>query len=617
MKKSRKAQQLVEFVLVAPVIMAILVVIVEIGYAINTKISLGESIKSSIPALNQLYNQSNTEAAKLELVRSTLETSIKGYFDSHNLPNSDSISVSITEPANSQTAVVTAIYSYEPVFKLPNLFNSQLIPDKYTFSSSQVISKSLLSAGTFNSPLSTYDLSSFGKTNGNLDSRTSALINSTIDGIDFRSKLAILLSFKTTNGDSAYKYARLVNWWGEDLLPQNELIDITTGTLAIKSPYYNGGNWFDSKVPYTWAITALGFTQAIFTKTDLAASGNPIYNGRRLLFSSSDFNDNLGVSWCDQGASYMGTCSGDVSGTTLDNYGKRGLSLFYDTSNDAYGTFDNAVWSTTTAASDPKYVKSAVYTNAANNFILRLFIPNNAVAPTDSQNGYKSSFSIDNNGQLAAAGTAVNIQDLYLDNDGDSIPNAWDKDPEYIDIDGNDKIDGTQASVLTKVTDLPTAKTTAQLAVGQSYDSTVNGNVICSGASTAKVYYKVTANSAVTFAADSIIVPYRMASPFTTSGAAKVSTLKTPYVPSFDNVDLNKVTFNKITRTAGNPCTEVTQALGTFIYYNTNNNLYRKMPSWIDNPAPLMTYFYNMSTGIKELDQLNQSAFINKVSQTR
>lgn len=609
MKKNRKAQQLVEFVLVAPVLIMILVVIVEVGYAINTKISLGESIKLSIPALNQLYNQTSSKEIKLETMRASLEESMKNYFDSHNLPNSDSIKVSIVDPTNSFTAVVTATYSYEPIFTLPNLFDIQIIPDSYNFSSSQVISKSLLSESTFNSALSSYDLSSFGKSTGLFDSRTSALRSYNIGSVDFRNNLAILLSFKLNNGDPEYKYARLFNWWGEDLLPQNEIIDITTGNLAIKSPYYSGGSWIDTKIPYTWIISGLGFTQAIFTKTE-----NPLYSNNRLLLSGSDIKDNLTISWCDQGSSTSGLCSGDISGTSIDNYGKRGLSLLYNSVSDAYGTFDNAICSV--ASTEAKPVKSIIIPNEALNFILRLYLPSSALKPNDSKNGYSASFFIDTNGQLSTSGTSTAIQDVYLDNDGDAIPNAWDTAPDYVDIDGNLKIDGEQASISSEIIDLPTNKTVAELSVGQVFNSSVNGNVLCSGISTPKVYYIITSNSSIS-SMDGISVPYRTASPFNINGTAKTSTLNTPYIPSFDSVDLNKISYNKITRTTGNPCAESTQALGTFIYYNKSNILSRKMTSWAENSVPKNTYFYNTSTSTSENNLLNTSAFKYKVSVTR
>lgn len=616
MRKNKKAQQLVEFVLVAPVLIVILVVIVELGYAINTKITLAEAIKASVAITNQLYNQSSTESQKEETIRNSIENYLKNYFDSHNLPDSDSISVILTRASGSQTAIVTAKYSYKPVFVLPNILGNTIIPAKYTFSSSQVISESLLSASTLNSPLSTLDLSSFGKTAGNLDGRTSALINKNINGIDFRTKLAILLSFKISSSDPSYKYARLFNWWGEDLLPSNLLIDITTGNLVVKTPYCNGGNWIDTQIPYTWVISALGFTQGLYVKTDISFTENPLNVNRRLLLSSPNSNDNLNVSWCDQDIASKGSCDGDISTSSIDNYGKRGLSLLFDNVNDAFGTFDFASWTSTSGINDPKPVKFYIFENNTYNFILRLFLPNNAVKPNDTSNGYKSTFYLNSNGQLATSGTNVVIQDVYLDNDGDFIPNAWDNDPGYIDIDGNKKIDGEQSSISTKFTDLPTNISTSSMSVGSSFDLPLNGNVLCSGVSTIKEYYTVTSNAAIT-SADLITVPFRTASPFSINGTAKTTSTNTPYIPSFEELNLNKISFQKNTRISGNPCTINAQNVGTFIYYNKNNTLSRKMPTWFENPAPLTTYFYNIATANKEVNDLYNQAFKYKVSQTR
>ncbi|MCK7484508.1 MAG: hypothetical protein MZU97_02380 [Bacillus subtilis] len=51
---------------------------------------------------------------------------------------------------------------------------------------------------------------------------------------------------------------RLFNWWGEDLLPPGVMINLSTGYLMFKSPYYNSGDWTDSTIPYVWILTAAG-----------------------------------------------------------------------------------------------------------------------------------------------------------------------------------------------------------------------------------------------------------------------------------------------------------------------------------------------------------------------
>ena len=52
--RSRKAQQLIEFALVVPILMMFLFIIIEVGMAINARMTLSEAVKSALVEVNNL-----------------------------------------------------------------------------------------------------------------------------------------------------------------------------------------------------------------------------------------------------------------------------------------------------------------------------------------------------------------------------------------------------------------------------------------------------------------------------------------------------------------------------------------------------------------------------------
>ncbi|MDD3149304.1 MAG: TadE/TadG family type IV pilus assembly protein, partial [Candidatus Gastranaerophilales bacterium] len=328
------AQQLVEFVMVLPIIVTAIMIIIEIGFTLNARMTLSESVKMSLTKLNQLYMQASVdETTKIGNIESELENFIKDYFDDHNLPNSDTIQVNITKISGSNTSLITAVYQYSPAFTLPNILGSRLIPEYYTLSSAQSINTVLLEENNFSSTLSTKDLSSFGKSTTSYDPRTSLIKNTNISGIaptEIKKHIAFLVGFI-----SNYDYAKLVNWYGQDLLPPNLRINIDTGYLEVKSPYFNSGNWLDTKIPYTHVLTSLGFSQAIYAKMDDLSN----WPSTKLDLTSSNSSENLGIKWCNQPG--YGDCDDDISDSEIDNLNKRGLSFLFGSLAKGYGSLDN------------------------------------------------------------------------------------------------------------------------------------------------------------------------------------------------------------------------------------------------------------------------------------
>jgi len=417
MRKYRKAQHLVEFALVTPVIIIIFLFIVEIGFIISTKIALAEAVRDNLSKVNELAGNSKTD------IKISLENSIKTYISSHNLPNSNTITVDIFEPTvndGEETALVCVNYKYHSFLNFLDFSGQNIFPAEFNFSSYQVINSSLLKNNDYSSAFSSADLDSFSKD-------SSILTNQTIDGMDFRYMVGFLIGFDIFSGTDDYNYARLFNWWGDDLLPPNLAINVQTGHLEVKSPYYNGGDWFDTKIPYTWVFSSLGLTHVMYSKIN----NNPAFVNYKLNLANPDTAFNLNIPLFGQGT-YEYT--GDI--TVSDNVDRRAFTSSFD-GIDSFGSFDPI--SSLGIAKDN--LKNYTF-NYNDKYVLKLSVPCNT-RPEDSYNGYRFKFGLVN-GMYDPSGASVDIIDCYIDSDGDGIPDAWDGDPQYPDADGNGIPDGEQ-----------------------------------------------------------------------------------------------------------------------------------------------------------------------------
>ena len=71
---------------------------------------------------------------------------------------------------------------------------------------------------------------------------------------------------------------------------------------------------------------------------------------------------------------------------------------------------------------------------------------NNANGPLYT--AYRWDFNLNTNtGVLAAGGPNTDITQVYIDSDGDGVPDAWDDQPDMFDADGNGVPDGLQDNV--------------------------------------------------------------------------------------------------------------------------------------------------------------------------
>lgn len=613
--RSKKAQQLVEFALVAPIFLTIVVLIIELGFAINTRETIAEAVKSSVMQSNELSNQTGSDSVKKESIRSAIEENIKTYASDHGIPNSSSVRVEIIDISGSDKAVVMAYYTYKPYFSLP--FTDGFLKSQFDFSSYQIISNRTFLANTGISTLSSNDLASFWK-NTSLDGRKGILKNEDIDGIsidDIKKHLAILISF-----DSAYGMTRLFNWWGEDLLPPNLYLNMSTGTLFVKSQYYST-SFFDTKIPISWVLTSLGFTQAMYSSPNAIP---PITNPTAKLDLSSDYASlNKGIYWCDQSSSISGNCdSSDFSDDSINNQLKNTVSFLFGTTSKPYGTYEPVIDNNGTFTEN-KISTYATY-NSSYDYLLKLFMPNSGLSFT-AGNIYKYKFSIDASGLYDAFGSDnTDIVDVYMDNDADGIPNAWDKHPDIADINANGILDGNETSQITAgsyITDLPEKKSNATMVVGYTYDPSGGASTCFSGTTYPRKGYTITNIATTTTNAGSL--PFDL-----DSGAVNLTREKNAYIPAKANTGSSTViiTFDLTQRNAG--CSITGTSTLQSIYFKTASNSIRKVSTWDSNAATALGQKNNFINGYTsgstielnksfEVDELMTGAFSNANRVTR
>jgi hypothetical protein len=152
MKNYKKAQQLVEFVVVLPIIVVIFMFIIEIGFTLNAKIALAEAVRMSLTKVNQLADKTGTE------IEDSIKSSVITYLASHGLPNSNLVFVNVFQPTGNyqETAVVKVTYNYKSIFNLLNFSGQLIVPNNFDFTSYQVVNASLFKSNALFLPFLTF-----------------------------------------------------------------------------------------------------------------------------------------------------------------------------------------------------------------------------------------------------------------------------------------------------------------------------------------------------------------------------------------------------------------------------------------------------------------------------
>lgn len=134
MKRLKKGQSLLEFSLVAPVLVLVLVVISELGYAFVVRHTIIDSIKQTVQSSHYLVGK-HTKTPEL---LSAMKADLNNYISTHNLPAPVEVVFGVGDK-NAYGSTVLVSYTYKPAFRLLGI-----TPDKVTIQSSQVLPPGLL-----------------------------------------------------------------------------------------------------------------------------------------------------------------------------------------------------------------------------------------------------------------------------------------------------------------------------------------------------------------------------------------------------------------------------------------------------------------------------------------
>ncbi|MGD9580739.1 MAG: TadE family protein [Vampirovibrionia bacterium] len=134
MKKFSKGQSLLEFALVAPILVLILVVISELGYTFVVRHTIIDGIKQTVLSSHSLIGKYSTTQELLDAMKANMNT----YVSTHNLPTPVKLDFGVGTSNAYGTAVIIP-YTYKPAFRLIGI-----TPEQVTIQSSQVLQSGLL-----------------------------------------------------------------------------------------------------------------------------------------------------------------------------------------------------------------------------------------------------------------------------------------------------------------------------------------------------------------------------------------------------------------------------------------------------------------------------------------
>lgn len=139
MFKYKKAQQLIEFLLVAPFMIIILGILTEYAYALNINMTLKEGLKTTTASIYSEIQPGMTA----EQIRALAETNLTSYLAANNAPTASENNISVGYATSGQTAVFMATYNYIPAFTLPSVYIN-FLPKEFTFFATSAIPSAFL-----------------------------------------------------------------------------------------------------------------------------------------------------------------------------------------------------------------------------------------------------------------------------------------------------------------------------------------------------------------------------------------------------------------------------------------------------------------------------------------
>lgn len=227
--KKLKAQQLVEFLLIAPFIVIFLGILTEYAYALNVNMTLCNGLKT---VTSSVYSQIAPNTQTPSSITTTVKNNFIQYLADNNVPVTAENNIQVGCAISGQTAVFMANYTYIPAFTLPNVY-FKFLPEKFNFFATSAVPVAFLGNNNYSAAgYSSADLDGiWGATDfSSLDSFKNFKKGIMKDNIAGRNNMLFLISTTAPGRTNPYI---LVSWNGtiKKSGTDNYVVDTADGKL--------------------------------------------------------------------------------------------------------------------------------------------------------------------------------------------------------------------------------------------------------------------------------------------------------------------------------------------------------------------------------------------------
>lgn len=213
--KPKKAQQLVEFLFVAPFLIIFLGILTEYAYALNINMTITQTLKNTVASVYKEIKPNSTPSD----IRTAVLNNLKTALTNNNVPLNTENNLKVAYAISGDTAVFTAEYTYIPAFTLPNTY-FKFLPDSFDFFTSTAVPSAFLGTNQYDITINSDKLDKIWSSTANFSTQDS--FDSSKKGVmknaDGRPNVLFLISNPAATpllaGAKAYAF---LNWDGTSI----------------------------------------------------------------------------------------------------------------------------------------------------------------------------------------------------------------------------------------------------------------------------------------------------------------------------------------------------------------------------------------------------------------